>query len=179
MGRKYKNIEKVDYIISMTDFIARYLYDDVNFSSVPMNMETYLSNNVKKLTHHILKDFKNPYIISVSFDYADDNPELAYEGYLLFVKDNKNNLGCYVNPLRLKQAASYYEIKKRLKGAKLTDLEQLKDYLGDYLELDKIDPILQILKDNHKLNRLKVVKETLDKENQFQEKGVFCLNNFY
>ena len=171
MGKKYNNLNRLDEEISMSEFVIRYFYDDYDFGNMPLG--TNLISNINKLTHKTFKRFNNPYSIPISFDYADDNPELVYTGKLLMVRDSHKNLGCYINPNELKKASQYYDIKNHLKNKRLTSLEQLRDYLPDYLLLKEIEPTLQILKDNKKMLRLRLIKNTMEKEEKLHKDGVF------
>ena len=163
MGKKFKNIEKLDahiFTLTMSDFIGTYLNDGINEES----------DVIKKLTHKTFREFNNPYVVSISFDYANSNPELVCNGLLLLVSDCKGNLGCYLNPAELKRATEYYSIKDSLKKIRFKTFEEILPYCNLF---ESIEPVVNVLKDNHKVSRLKLAKEAIDYEKSLYESGVF------
>lgn len=168
MGKKFKNIEKLDghtFNLTMSEFIEIYL-----------NNGTYTENGydvTKKLTHKAFREFNNPYVVSISFDYADSNPELIWNGLLLLVTDCKGNPGCYLNPDELRKATEYDDIKDDLKKLRFKNFGEILPY---WKLLESIDSVVNILKDNHKFYCLKLAREAVNIENELYEKGIFKNN---
>lgn len=165
MGKKFKTIEKLDgriFNLTMSDFIEIYL-----------NNGTYTESDrdiTKKLTHKAFRSFNNPYVVSISFDYADSNPELIWNGLLLLVTDCKGNLGCYLNPDELRRATEYDDVKDSLKKLRFKNFGEVRLYLE---LINSINSVVNILKDNHKSYCLKLAKEAVDIENELYENGIF------
>lgn len=98
-----------------------------------------IGSDAHKLLHSGLKDLKCPYVVGVSNDFANKNPELVKQGYLLLVIDYHNNRGTYINPLFLKSLVNNYEHFKEynwIKKQKIKDLSELKYHYGKYKELE-------------------------------------------
>lgn len=162
MKKKYNNIEKTidsKYKISLNDFVNKYLKTNGDFSY---------------LRHKDLKSLNSPFVVTVSYDYVNDNIEYLLSGYILLVNDRFNNIGCYINPKMLTKACCYDEIENKIK--KSSPLKEFKD-LGIIkncmLQLNEIEPIIQILEDNQKIYKLYEIKEQLETEIVLQQVGVF------
>lgn len=162
MKKKYNNIEKTidsKYKISLNDFVNKYLKTNGDFSY---------------LRHKDLKSLKSPFVVTVSYDYVNNNIEYLLSGYILLINDRFNNVGCYINPEMLTRACFYDEIENKIKKSsplkEFKDLEIIKNCM---LQLNKIEPVIQILKDNQKTYKLYEIKEQLENEIILQQIGVF------
>ena len=70
-----KNLEKFDKTkdtIKMEDFVVHYLNDDVLVKC-------------RRLTHKDLKRFDNPYVVTVSYEFASANIELILTNKIILV----------------------------------------------------------------------------------------------
>ena len=112
---KKKNLSHFDKIkdtIKMEDFVIRYLNDGVY-------VECY------KLTHKQLKSFDNPYVVTVSYEFAETNIELILSNKILLVSDRFGNIAPYINPLELKRLESLDLIEEEIKKIKKIRINQL------------------------------------------------------
>jgi hypothetical protein len=103
---KEKKYDKVKDAISIREFLSRYLG---------------IESTCIKLRHCDLKEFRSPLVVGVSNDYADKNPDLVKEGFLILVLDCKNNRGTYVNPKFLKTLVASKGIRQ-----KIEELEKIR-----------------------------------------------------
>lgn len=62
-----------------------------------------IPGDCKNLLHCGLKDLECEYIMGVDNNFANKNPELVHQGYLLLVIDAHNKRGTYINPFYLKE----------------------------------------------------------------------------
>lgn len=113
-----KNLERFDRIkdtIKMEDFVVHYLNDDVLI-------------RCRKLTHKDLKNFNNPYVVTVSYEFASANMELIFSNKIILVVDILGHMAPYINPNELKKIQSLNTIDEqiaRLKKIRITQLTKL------------------------------------------------------
>lgn len=106
MGKRNLDyVDKFKNTIRMEEFITLYL-NDGNFIEC------------KNLTHKELKSFNIPYVICVSYDFADANKELVLNGKIILVRDRNNNIAPYINPIELKKINSLEAIGEQIKNLK-------------------------------------------------------------
>ncbi len=124
---KDKRYDKAKDAISIKQFLSQYL--NVNSSCI-------------KLRHCDLRELHSPLVVGVSNDYADKNPDLVKEGFLIIVLDCKHNRGTYVNPKYLMNMA----ISKGLRE-KITEIEKMRSKtFEDFKELfDKVNELTEEL----------------------------------
>lgn len=65
-----------------------------------------MSGDYSNLLHCGLKDLGCDYVMGVDNNFANKNPELVHQGYLLLVIDAHNKRGTYINPFYLKKYIS-------------------------------------------------------------------------
>ena len=65
----------------------------------------YLNINVdsSKFLHCDLKTLNSEYVMGIDNNYANKNPDLVHQGYLLLVVDVHNNRGTYINPFYIRK----------------------------------------------------------------------------
>ena len=110
--------------------------------SIGRFVNDYLSipGDCKDLYHSGLKELESNYVMGVDNNFANKNPELVYQGYLLIVIDAKHHRGTYVNPMYLKKLLDQKDLKKEFKlfnRKRVSDLRKLEDYLRKYEELNQ------------------------------------------
>ena len=145
MNKKYKNINKFNinkYTLSMAKFITVY---------VDENLGECLGKKVTKITHKTLRIFDVPLVLSISFNYANEHPELIATGILLLVKDQKNNYGCYLNTDKLRKYVEFNNSENTIKNDEISKLEE---------ELKEI--IEKILVENGKTDYIRKQKNNLE-----------------
>ena len=101
-----KNLERFDRIkdtIKMEDFVVHYLNDDVLI-------------RCRKLTHKDLKKFNNPYVVTVSYEFASANMELIFSNKIILVVDILGHMAPYINPNELKKIQSLNTIDEQIAG---------------------------------------------------------------
>ena len=89
-----------------------------------------MDGDCSNLYHSSLKEFGNKYLIGVDNNFANKNPELVYQGYLLIVLDAKHHRGTYVNPMYLKKLLDQKNLKKEFKlfnRKRVSDLRKLEE----------------------------------------------------
>lgn len=113
---KDKKYDKAKDTISIKQFLFQYL--NINSSCI-------------RLRHCDLKKFESPLVVMVGNEYADKNPDLVKEGFLILVLDCKKDKATYINPTYLKNIV----IAKGI-IAKMEEIERTKVYtFEDYKEL--------------------------------------------
>ena len=140
-----------------------------NCISISNYVTSYLgiSGDFKDLFHCGLKELNNPYVMGVDNNFANKNPELVHNGYLLLVIDSHNNRGTYINPSYLKSLVDSEKIEKIFKSfqrQRVTDLKNLKMH---YLEFERIrqqvdnnKKFFKLLEETHKIRKLNMLKES-------------------
>ncbi len=127
--------------VSITDFVTHYLNDGKLI-------------DCKKLTHRDLKSFNNPYVVTVSYEFAATNRELILVNKIILVIDRYNNIAPYVNPdelRKLEKLNSINEQIKELKKVRINQLSKLIDLWGPMqillYEKRQIELILNLLQE--------------------------------
>ena len=127
--------------VSITDFVTHYLNDGKLI-------------DCKKLTHRDLKSFNNPYVVTVSYEFAATNRELILVNKIILVADRYNNIAPYVNPdelRKLEKLNSINEQIKELKKVRINQLAKLIDLWGPMqillYEKRQIELILNLLQE--------------------------------
>ena len=85
--------------------------------SISRYVQEYLGipGNCSKLYHSGLKELGCEFVMGVDNNFANKNPELVHQGYLLLVMDAKHNRGTYINPFYLKKLLHKDDVEKELK----------------------------------------------------------------
>ena len=148
---KKKNLSRFDKIkdtIKMEDFVIRYLNDEVY-------VECY------KLTYKQLKSFDNPYVVTVSYEFAETNIELILSNKILLVSDRFGNIAPYINPLELKKLESLDLIEeeiKKIKKIRINQLSKLVNLWGQMQILlyqkDQIEGTINILEEINRSSKI-------------------------
>ena len=127
--------------VSITDFVTHYLNDGKLI-------------DCKKLTNRDLKSFNNPYVVTVSYEFAATNRELILVNKIILVIDRYNNIAPYVNPdelRKLEKLNSINEQIKELKKVRINQLAKLIDLWGPMqillYEKRQIELILNLLQE--------------------------------
>ena len=118
MGKN--NLEKLDrnrHTIKMEDFITNYLNDGVILKC-------------RRLTHKDLKRFDNPYVLSVSYEFASSNIELILTNKIILVIDCYINVAPYINPKELKRIQNLDSINEQIKELKKERIDQLSKLIS-------------------------------------------------
>ena len=140
-------------------------FDKSNAISMKRYVNDYLGidGDCSKMLHCGLKDLKSDYVIGVSNDFADKNPELVYQGYLLLVIDAHNNRGTYINPFYLREFLAKENIEEEYKlflRMSVNDLNKVRDYYLRYKDLkDKVDANNKFYKLLQDTNKLKIINK--------------------
>jgi len=123
------------------------------------------------LYHSGLKELGSNFIMGVSNDFANKNPELVKEGYLLLVIDARGNRGTYINPLFLEKILKKEEAEKELKvlsRKRDIDLQTLDQFYSQYQEQKRIveqnEVFYNVLKETHKVKQLRKIIESNERE---------------
>ncbi len=103
--------------ISISDFVTFYLNDGITI-------------NCQKLTHRDLKSFNNPYVVTVSYEFASTNRELILTNKIILVTDRYNNIAPYVNPDELRKLEKLEAIDEQIKILKKVRLDQLSKLIS-------------------------------------------------
>ncbi len=150
---KKKNLSRFDKVkdtMRMEDFVIQYLNDGVY-------VDCY------KLTHKQLKSFNNPYVVAVSYEFADANIELILTNKILLVSDRYGNIAPYINPRELKRLETLGSIEDQiteLKKVRINQLSKLVNLWGQMqillYEKDQIEGTIGILEE---INRSSKVDE--------------------
>ena len=132
-----------------------------------------IPGDCSNLLHCGLKDLKCDYIMGIDNNFANKNPELVKQGYLLLVIDSHNKRGTYVNPFYLKKYVSK-EAEKELtifSRKRLNDLKKLEIFYKEYLivleEIKKNERFYNLLEENNKIKQLNKIEK---RENNDQHK---------
>ena len=123
MGKN--NLEKLDrskHTISMKDFVVKYLNDGVE-------IDCYA------LKHRHLRSFGNPYVLSVSFEFASSNIELILSHKILLVSDRYGSVVPYINPKELKRIQNLDCIDQQIMRLKKVRINQLSKLISLWSEM--------------------------------------------
>lgn len=139
-----KNLEKFDKkkdTIRMEQFIIHYLNDGVFV-------------DCKKLTHRDLKGFNNPFVVTVSYEFASANIELILTNKILLVVDKYGNIAPYINPIDLKKMGKLETIEEQLELLRRTKINELSQLVKIWSQIqllnydkEQIELTMQILKE--------------------------------
>ena len=110
---KDKKYDKTKDTISIKQFLFQYL--NINSSCI-------------RLRHCDLKQFESPLVVTVSNDYADKNPDLIKEGFLILVLDCKKDKATYINPKCIRTLVQARTIRQRLLELEKTKVYTFEDY---------------------------------------------------
>ena len=104
--------------------------------------------------------------MGVDNNFANKNPELVKQGYLLLVIDARNKRGTYVNPFYLERVLEKDQVEKEFSvfsKVGLHDLEKIDEYYTKYMELlNKVENnqrFYDLLRQAHKTRHLKKIIE--------------------
>ena len=141
---KKKNLSRFDKIkdtIKMEEFVIRYLNDGVY-------VECY------KLTHKQLKSFDNPYVVTVSYEFAEANIELILSNKILLVSDRFGNIAPYINPLELKRLESLDLIEEEIKKIKKIRINLWGQMQILLYQKDQIEGTINILEEINRSSKI-------------------------
>ena len=109
-------------------------------------------HDCSNLRHMGLKSMEIPYVVGVSNDFADSNPDLVLTGDILIVMDSRNHKGTYINPkilLKLENKEELIEAQRLLYKIRIHELKNLTTHYGEIVrinyELDKITEYEEML----------------------------------
>ena len=155
---KEKTKTSTNSVFTIDDAITidRFVHDYLN-----------IQGDCSKLYHSGLKELESEYVMGVDNNFANKNPELVRDGYLLLVIDAKNNRGTYINPFYLQKILNKDEVEKEfsvLSKKRITDLEKLDEYYLKYMDLQQQisnnQKFYKVLEEAHKVKHYKrLVKE--------------------
>ena len=150
-------------------------FTEEDFISIEKYVNDYLGikSNCYKLWHCGLKDLQSPYVMGVSNDFANKNPELVKEGYLLLVLDTKHNRGTYINPIYLDRILNKEEAEKELKvlsHQRNVDLQKLDMFYKQYQEqkilVETNERFYDVVRETHKGKQVKKFIKTMKGMNE-------------
>jgi hypothetical protein len=188
------------YSIPINEFLSRYLGIEPH-----MGVKTFKTTHYAKdkatgkrgrvtetkevysydtLWHSGLKDMNIPYAITVSNEYADENPEKVANGELLIVTDGRGNMGTYINPTYLMELVDKERIQEelekieKLRCSGVHELSALADYMEYFVQgvslqsrmtelqakLDRTSETTDLLYKTHKLRRFKELKKEINND---------------
>ena len=140
----------IDDAISINDFVNNYL-----------NIHT----DARDLYHCGLKELMCPYVVGVSNDFANKNPEYVKFGFLLIVIDAHNNRGTYLNPFYLHKILNKEKTEddlKKIRKRKINNLKNIRSFISEYLILKSMvetnNEFYNILKSQKKLKNIREIK---------------------
>ena len=121
--------------------------------------------DASNLYHSGLKDLKCPYVVGVSNDFANKNPETVKQGFLLIVTDCRKKRGTYVNPIYLRKILDKSNVEKEYQlflKKSLNDLKKLEKFYSEYIILkDIVDTnkeFYKLLEEQRKLKKIKDIR---------------------
>ena len=148
-NKKNLNIfDKKKDTISITDFVTYYLNDGQII-------------DCHKLTHRDLKSFNNPYVLTVSYEFASTNRELILTNKIILVTDRYNNIAPYVNPNELRKLEKLDTIDEQIKILKKVRLDQLSKLIGLWSQMQvllyekkQIEMTINLLEEINNLSKI-------------------------
>ena len=123
MGKN--NLEKLDRnknAIKMENFVTNYLNDGVLIKC-------------RRLTHKDLKSFNNPYVVTVSYEFASSNIELVLTNKIILVIDCYGHIAPYINPKELKRIQNLGCIDEQILKLKKVKINQLSKLISLWSEM--------------------------------------------
>ena len=139
--------------------------------SISRYVNDYLGipGNCSKLYHSGLKELGCEYVMGVDNNFANKNPELVHQGYLLLVMDAKHHRGTYINPFYLLKLMNKDNVERELKAfskKRQIELKKLSEYYKKYLEVkeeyENNTKFYSILKETHKVKQLRKMMKKED-----------------
>ena len=132
-----------------------------------------ISGDYSNLLHCGLKDLDCEYVMGVDNNFANKNPELVHQGYLLLVIDAHNKRGTYINPFYLKKYISK-DAERELEAfskKRVQDLKKLDILYNEYqLLVEQVknnEKFYNLIVETHKRRQL---RELEMRENDDQHK---------
>ena len=158
----------IDYTPGIIEETKTYYTKDEKTGKRHSAKKTTTRTSYKTLWHQGLKDIGSPFVMGVSNEYANKNPDRVYDGELLLVIDSKGNRGTYINPRYLQELLHNDELKKELSILRRTgvrDLELLADYMDECLRLqtqiENNKKFERMLRETHKIGKFKELKKEI------------------
>ena len=134
-----------------------------------------IPGDCSNLLHCGLKDLKCNYIMGVDNNFANKNPELVHQGYLLLVIDAHNKRGTYINPHHLRRYINK-DAEKELqifRKKRVNDLKRLEIFYNEYQrvleQLENAENFYNLLQETHKIKQLGEI-EKRDSYDQYKRK---------
>lgn len=121
-----------------------------------ITINDYVNNflNIKvdasNLYHCGLKQINCPYVIAVSNNFSNKNPEYVKLGFLLIVIDANNNRGTYLNPFYINQLLYKNSLKEKITECEFMELKS---------KLNTDEQFYSIMKSQKKLKKIKQLKK--------------------
>ena len=159
---KYQNQTDSNFSIEDSITIDRYVNEYLG-----------IQGDCSNLFHSGLKDLECEYVMGVDNNFANKNPELVHTGYLLLVRDARNNRGTYINPRYLreyitsvadKELKAFY--KKRVQDFKKIDI-LYNEYQSLVEQVKNNEKFYKLIVETHKKRQL---NELEMRENDDQHK---------
>ena len=150
-----KNIIQTESNFSKEDSISidRYVNE---FLGIP--------GDCSNLLHCGLKDLECDYVMGIDNNFANKNPELVHQGYLLLVIDSHNKRGTYVKPIYLRKYISK-DAERELElfyKKRLHDLKRLEQFYNEYQlvlnEVQNNEKFYNLLRENNKVKQLNKIE---------------------
>lgn len=149
--------------------------DSINIGQF-VNQYLGIDADCSNLKHAGLKSFDSPFVIGVSNDYADKNPELVKKGILLIVIDCRKNKGTYINPHRLQELLEKDIVEEEIRELEkigISNLNEISNYYRKYEEamyrqskLQKFYGLLENLHKEKNVEQIRRQQELFDQLNQ-------------
>lgn len=146
-----------------------------NTISIRRFVNDYLSipGDCSNLLHCGLKDLGSNYVMGVDNNFANKNPELVYQGYLLLVIDAHGNRGTYINPNYLDKLLNKDKVEKEYKEFShkvVSDLSKIMEYYSNYValvdEITENDNFYKLLKETKKIKQYKKLMNERENKNE-------------
>ena len=139
-----------------------------------------IKSDASNLMHCGLKDLKCPYVVGISNDFANKNPELVKQGFLLIVTDCRRKRGTYINPVYLRKILEKSDVEREFElfsRQRLHDLEKITSYYSEYLLLkEKVEvnqTFYNLLEEQNKVKKLNAIRkyEEMGEDEDDKHKG--------
>ena len=124
-----------------------------------------IKSDASNLMHCGLKDLNCPYVVGVSNDFANKNPKLVKQGFLLLVTDCKRRRGTYINPVYLNKILEKSDIEREFElfsKQRIHDLERIVSFYSEYIVLKEMvetnQAFYNLLEEQNKLKKLKAIQ---------------------
>ena len=173
---QYLNVQEIEEKRKLDDDVVE---NDVALSSDSpftladtISINDYVNNflmiksDSSNLMHCGLKDLNCPYVVGVSNDFANKNPELVKQGFLLIVTDVKRKRGTYINPVYLRKILEKNDIEREFalfSRKRVHELERIVSLYSEYIVLkDMVETnqaFYNLLEEQNKLRKLKEIRK--------------------